>query len=452
MAGTILNPSSVFNTLIAARFEETDAIVRGLRSSVVETAAFDSISQGPSSVRLSGFTADTPAIIAKPLQIGIENFLQLSGALAGFDDTFGQVDLATQALSNQLQGSLIDSPPPINNGAGALLQLNSFLAALDALNAALEEAIDDAIAAREAASDDDEDTVEATERFADFTQRPTEQAIFGSSFSALANDTNLNTQFVSRAAVAAGESVSLDSLIQRSAPDDTGITARRFIVNLRSAPDPDGTFGAGSSLTFLQNGTPIAATQIEISEAELSQFSIQAASGGGTEFRSATLDYVSVIEYDDVDASDTINTGDERGSFQSIAFTSNLERQIQSGNEFAGDTVEDIREFVLGTEAGTAFSQVTINIDDLTVGGVDTDALTAIQSGDLRVKVTETLLDGTVNTAVTDLYVSSANQIIAKFAFGAAELGLQASGISIELRALDSTVDLSNASVFATFP
>ncbi len=454
MAGTVLNPSSVFNTLIAARFEETGAIVRGLRSAVVETAAFDSISQGPSTVRLAGFTADTPAIVAKPLQIGIENFLQLSGAIAGFDDTFGEVGLATQALSNQLQGGLIDSPPSINNGAGALLQLNSFLSALESLNSSLTNAVDDFIEAQEAAAAEEDDEPDETERFLDFTQRPTEGAIFGSTFTGLATDDNLDTLFASRVAAAAGEQVNLASLIQRSAPDNTGVTDRRFIIDLRSAPDADGTIGSGTSLSFFESGVELAGTQIERTLAELSNITVQAAGGGSNSdgFETVSLDYINIIEYDDVSGDDALGAGDERGSFQTIAFTSNLARQEQSGNEFSGDTVEDVREFVLGTEAGTAFSQLTVNISDLLSGGVGTDALSAIQNGELRVLVTETLLDGTVNTAVTDLFVSSSNQIVAKFAFGAAELGLQAQGISVELRALNSNLDISGATVFATFP
>lgn len=428
MAGTILNPSSVFTVLVSAQFEETSAIVRGLRSNLVEPAGFNNITS-PEDITRSGFSADTPAIVSRPFQIQLENLLQLSKSLLGFDDSLGQLDLQTQATINLLDSALIDSPPPIDNVAGAILQLESFLAIVEARNGTTDDDTEaDEDSEESDVTEEDEDDTTVTSRFSDFTTAFSEQTAFGTTFSAVATDDTLNTLFDRRVALSGGATVTLSDLVERSG---TG-TATHYAIDLR------GELGGSGAATLLDETMTAVADNIVITAAELSTFSVQAANGTGA------LDYISIIELSDPGGDGTF---DGRGSMHTIALTNDLEVQDQSGNLTEGDTVEDIREFTFGTESGTAFSQVTLDIS-----GLATDAVTAIQAGDLRVLVTETLPDGTTNTAVTDLHVSSTNTIIAKFAFGAAELGLQQSGITIELRALDSSFDISTALVRATFP
>lgn len=411
---TIFSGGTIFSSLAAGGFRDSglDALSRGLRVVQDPSPRTDLLQQ---EIPIRGYSADTPALFYHPNRLSLSNFLLLSSRNTGPLDVSGGISQAAQNAIFLLQEfALIDRLPFLSNPAEAVLNQAPFGPAV-----IVEMSQEAAAAIADAAT--------PVARLNDFARRPTEATAFGSTYTAVASDASLNSDYYRRVSVAAGNSISLDELVRRSADGAPTHIALSLLSEGGGSPGGEIQDGLGASV----------ADNTVIAYADLADYSYVAP-------LNPNGDYLSFIELSDPDSNSIY---DGRGAYQVTGIgTGEAERRLV---DVAGSVSESYIDYTFYAESGTAVKEV-----DLLFSGIGslghTNAYDAIVAGDLRVLVREELPDGTINRAVTDLYVSEDNTITAKFAF-AAEDGLAANGLSVEVRALDENFDLSMVEVFAIF-
>lgn len=416
MAVTIFAPSDVFATLSTIPFAESAPLARALRSVIIEPDGLNLLNQN-NDLTFRGFTADVPGIQAKPLQLSIDNLLLLGSLTAQFETRLEETNRLSLQVRETLEQAIRNEDRDLRNRADDILE-SSLLAQIfasaeqmDVLEFAPAEAV-------------------AVPKFLDFTRRPTEAGTFGTTYSGVARAADLGSAFISGTSLAAGESVLLSDLLIGS----QSATATNYAVFLRS--ELQGTAEASildAGLNPVANGTVITA-------AELSTFSIQAASGG-----LGSLDYLSIVELRDDTADGTF---EGRGAYRTVAINSSSAAEEGAGG---ANGAEQLKRFEFFTVSGKAFTQIRLDVSGVNSLGF-TDALAAIEGGALRVKVGETLIDGSTNIGQVDRSQSSGDTIVVVFPFQAAEDGLAQNGLDVEIRALDAGFDISTVSVRAEFP
>lgn len=416
VAVTVFDPGNVFVTLSTVPFERTGPLARGLQSAAVEPQGFNVINQ-VQDLTLTGFSADVPGIQSRPVSLAVDNLLLLASLTANFETRLRETRDEFLQLRETLDGAIRNENPNLRNPADSILESSLLAQVMAAAEQAglLETAEPDAI---------------VIPRFLDFTTRPTESAVFGGTYSAIARDGSLSSAVNSRVALAAGDEIALSDLLLGS----QSAQATDYVLSIRSeigtAAEAEILDGLGNPVA---NGTVIAA-------ADLSSYSLRAASGG-----IGALDYLSIVELRDDDSDGTF---EGRGAYQTVAVTSNAAAEDRSEGANGEEAIRDFRFF---TESGTAFTQIRLQIDGLNSLGY-TDALSAIEDGLLRVKVGETLLDGSVNRGQIDRLNSSGNTLVVVFPFQAAEEGLAQNGLDVEIRSLNTSFDIRTVGVRAEFP
>jgi hypothetical protein len=416
---TVLNPGNIFNSLAANGTGEASPLARALRAALIDPQTRNAVDEAPSATQ-PGFALDLPAIVSRPLTLNAENVLLLAAqsVTTRIESLLDEVD----ALQGEIRTALDRANLASGNPAGALLSSLDFAALRQAAQPAEEEAEAVVIAAGAARN--------ANAVLGDFGVRPKEKPVFGSSFSGLATDASLRTQFEGRVALSEGERVSLADLIL--AETAAGGNAREFAVALTGGLQEDGTLADARGSLVDDNGDPIANGTL-IAEADLDTTFFVAA----TNIRA--LDYLSVIEQRQSGGVDP----NERGSLRTVSLSTSLAPRDRVEIE-----EEKIRDFRFFTESGTAFTSIQLDFEGVDDEGV-TEIVDAIAQGYVRVQVTETLDDGSENQAVVDLRESSANRLQADFAFGPAQAGVETTGLKVELRALDPAFDISGISIRA---
>ena len=410
---TVFDTKTVFQTLAATGFNNggVSAISRALRSAL-NPEGLAQLFADP--VERSGFSADTPALFYHPNRLSIDNVLLLSELNSGFGaGGFGAADTsATQVLDSLRENASIDSLPFIRNLSENLLQTAfGILSAASIVTAqTLEEAEEGAVI-----------------RGTDFSFAPSEIQAFDTTYSTVANDSTLNSQFYSRFGLAQGGSVSLDQLVATNA---TG-SPTHYAISLTRG---DGDSASGELLDV--GGNPVSDTLV-LTAAELADYSYSAPTN-------VAWDFLNIIELEDVE-DDGIYEG--RGDFNSIAIVTGEETQ----NAYFGDTTpEQTSNYTFYSEANTVQEELTLIFSGVNSAGF-TDALAAIEAGAFRLIASETLSDGTVNESVVDLHVSALNEIKINFAYSPAADGLQSSGINVNLHVLDTSFNLTGVEVYARF-
>jgi hypothetical protein len=416
VAVTIFAPSDVFATLSTIPFAETSPLARALRSVIIEPDGFNLLNQN-NDLTFRGFTADVPGIQAKPLQLSIDNLLLLGSLTAQFEQRLEETNRLSLQVRDTLEQAIRNEDRNLRNRADDILE-SSLLAQV--LASAEQTGI----------LEDVPDEIIAVPRFLDFTRRATEAGTFGATYSAVARDGALGSAFISGTSLAAGDRVVLSDLLIGS----QSATATNYAVFLTSE------LGGDASATLLDAGLNPVANGTVISAAELSTFSVQASSGGF-----GALDYLSIVELRD----DGLNgTFEGRGAFRTIAVNSSTEAENGAGG---ANGVEQLRTYDFFTASGTAYTQIRLDVSGVNSLGF-TNALDAINGGALRVKVGETLIDGSVNVGQVDRSQSNGDTIVIVFPFQAAEDGLAQNGLDVEIRALDDAFDISTITVRAEFP
>lgn len=426
---TIFSPGSLFSTLAARGGGEAAPLSRALRSALVDPQGFAGVGGAAPQIRV-GLSTDLPALVARPLELAAENVLLLAAETVG--RRLEGLREETDALRREIEDALIDSAPGARNDAGAFLSSLDFAALVEAAQQTL--APDAGPAAQPAQEIAAGAARNPDARLGDFTQRPGEQPVFGAAFTALARDDSLRTQFQGRAALTEGAQVSLADLILAGAETAPGGEARRFAVSLNGGLQEDGTLvGAAGSLVD-DLGQPIA-NGTEIAAADLATTFFRA----GTNVRA--LDYLSVVELRAGAGADP----DRRGAYQTAALSTSLAPQDRIEIE-----EERIRDFTFFTESGGALTSIKLDFSGVDDEGF-TDALAALEAGEIRVKAREIFADGTVNEAVIDRRESSGDRLQADFARGAAQAGVESLGLQVELRALNPDFDISGVALRVAF-
>lgn len=400
----IFQPGNPLSTLAAARFQSESAEARGI-SVVVNPAAFTGLQNAQLTVL--GASADLPSVIFQPIQLSIANLVQLAEAQTGLSLSNSFFLLSRNASFD----AVITREPSLSNPAA------------DTITAAFRT--DDGITLIQVQEDAAEAETAATTsfQFINAQTRPSENFAFGTTFSSVTEDTSLNAIFDSRVGVSSGASVALSDLILRAtdgAPTDFAV---RLLGENRSE--------AAGRLT--QNGSEIG-DDVVIAAEDLDEVFFEAPTGTG-------LDTISFIELRD-DGDD--GSFDGRGAFQTLSVS------FAGEAESRRDGDERIRDFTFAAEPGTAQTRLVLDVTGIDSEGF-TNALDAINGGVLRVQVSETRSDGTINRAVTSLLESDGETIIANFAFSPTVNGASGSSINVELRSLDLDFDISDADVRATF-
>ena len=420
---TLFSQGNVFSTLAAGSFEQSGlaAKARGLR------AALDPLAQvGLQNTPLPrpGFSADTPALFYHPNNLSLQNFLLLAELNTGFTDGFGEPSTdATNALFTLQEFASLDRLPFLLNDAERVLRNAPFgPAVIITLSEEAEEEVEEAI---------------PDPRVSDFTKRPNEVAAFGSTYDAVASDASLDERYVSTVALRAGRTIQLSDLVQRST---TGAPTHYAVSILNEN-------GGGSNGKLLDGGSAEVADSVVLTAAEFATYSYQAGESvsGAT---SPGTDYISIIELSDPGGDGTF---DGRGAFQTVGVTTSREenRTTDRGDVVSGYS-EELIDYKFFAETGRAVEEIRFEFSGINSLGI-TDVVDAINQSKLRIKVSETLNDGSVNEAVVDLYVSSTNTLVANFQRGAANEGFDINGIDVEVRSLDSAFDISNIEVTAKF-
>lgn len=414
---SVFQPSNVFVTLSTIPFQETAPLARALQSVILEPSGFNVLNSNDD-LTFPGFTADVPGIQSRPLQLALDNFLILSSLTAQFESRLQETRQNLLDVQETLQSGIRNSNPAIRNRAESILE-SSLLAQLiaTAQQAGLLEQTP-------------EPSPVAQPKFVDYTFRPTETAVFGSTYSGVTRESGLGSAFVSGTSLAASDQVFLSDLLIGS----QSATATHYAVSIRSE------IGGTAAAEILDAGNNAVANGTVITAAELSTFSIRAASGG-----LGSLDFFSIVELRDPEG-DAIIEG--RGAFQTVSINSGAILEDRSEGS-SGE--EKIRDYTFFTESGKAFTRMRLQISGVNSLGF-TDALAAIEAGALRVKIGETLLDGSVNRGQIDRANSSGDTLVVVFPFQAAEDGIAQNGLDVELRAVDSGFDLSTVTARAEFP
>jgi len=399
---SIFSQSSVF-TALSSLFQREAAQARGLQQ-VVDPAEFGGLLGQEISV--IGASADFSGSIFQPIQISLGNILLLAEAAFGIDtgDFFSD-------RFNRLSFALNDPEPPLQNSVESALR-----------NAAFPQAVSTIVLVQ---AQEEATVVGPTLTFSDFTQRPSENAAFGTTFSSVTNNGSLNTQFAQRVGIPSNSSVALTDLIQFDAT--SGATDIAISLTGENGANPIGEIQDGT-------GTSIG-TSATVDISQLADLTFVAPTSG------IGLDNISFIELSDPGDDGTF---DDRGDFQTTTVS------------FAGaarsrqDLDEDVIDFFFGAEAGTSQVFLALDFSGVNSNGF-TDALSAIEGGDLRVRIFENRSDGTRNEAVTDLFQSSGDRVIGVFPFSPTRNGISGSNIQVEVRALDSSFDISTIDLRAVF-
>ncbi|MTI11310.1 hypothetical protein [Curvivirga aplysinae] len=413
---SVFSENSIFSTLAAAGFAESgvSSLSRAFRTVLDPTGIQGGVVSDTR--QIVGYSNDTPSLFYRPVDIGLTNTLLLSSQVTGVGEggfsASSNTELAQRAYDYLNNQGLIDSLPTIRNIAGSILSNTSFEILL---SEQAQGIVSNAV--NYTAKDLDNLIVS-------YTNRPSELDSFGTTYDGVVEDDNLNTQFFQRISLAQGESINLAELLlanSQGSPTD-------LAIRLLSEVGSDGV------------GTITDSTNTEISKdtvivySDLANYTYTAANNKNT-------DYLSFIELEDADDNGTYEA---RGEYQTVSITTSGER----ADAYDGD--EPTLRYTFYTEDETSTKRLT-----LLISGVDslgyTDALDAIEQNDLRVKASETLPDGNINMAITDLYVSDANDIVVQFAYQQAADGLTENGIDVELRGLETSLDLTGVTVSAIF-
>lgn len=415
MAVSVFDPGNVFVTLSTTPFKETAPLARALQSVAIEPAGFNQLNR-VQDLTLTGYTSDIPGIQARPFELALDNFLILSSLTAQLEQRLTETRTSLLQVRETLADAIRNENPNLRNRADDILNsslLAQLIAATDQTGV-LEDKDDDPV---------------AVPKFLDYTYRPTESAVFGTTLSGATRTAALSSYFVSGVALSAGDEITLDRLLIGNQGAGDG-----FLVSIRNELFDDAT------ARLLRADDSEVANGEFITAAELSTVRLVAGSGG-----LGALDYLSIVEVNE----DGGGGYDERGGYRTVAVTSNADIGVRS----EGDNGEEpIREFYFHTESGVAYSQIRLQFD-----GVDTgtyaDILAAIEAGAVRVKVGETLIDGqSINPGQVDRRNSNGDELVIVFPFQAAEDGLAQNGLEVEVRSLDGSNDISGITVKATFP
>lgn len=398
----VFSQSSVF-TALSTLFQREAAQARGLQQ-VVDPIEFNGLLGQQISV--IGASADFAGSIFQPIQLSIGNIVLLAEAAFGID-----TGNFFENRFNRLSSALNDPTPLLQNSVESVLQ-----------NAAFPEAVSTIVLvqAQETAS-----VTGPTLTFSDFTQRPSENAAFGTTFSSITDDGSLNTQFAQRIGIPSNSSVALTDLIQFDATS----SATDIAISLT------GENGAGA-LGEIQDGTGTsigANATIDISQ--LADLTFVAPTSG------IGLDNISFIELNDPGDDGTF---DSRGDFQTTTVS------FAGAAQSRQDLDEEITDFFFGAESGTSQVFLALDFSGVNSNGF-TDAQSAIEGGDLRVRIFENRSDGTRNEAVTDLFQSNGDRIIGVFPFSPTRNGIFGSNIQVEVRSLNSNFDISTIDLRAVF-
>lgn len=399
----IFQPGNPFTALGLAQFQSESAAARGV-SIVANPAAFSGLQNAQLTV--IGASADLPSVIFQPIQLSISNIVQLAEAQSGLDLS----SIFARLSQNASFAAVIDRQPSLSNPAA-----DTIVAAFRT-----EDRIT-LIQVQENAAEPEPATPGFL--FTDVLTRPSENFAFGTTFSSVATDSSLNTIFNSRVGISSAASVALSDLILRETDGAPSDFAVRLLGENRGE--------AAGRLT--QNGIDIG-DDVVVAAADLADVFFEAPTGAG-------LDTISFIELRD-DGSD--GSFDARGTFQTLSVS--FAGEAQSRRE--GD--ERIRDFVFAAEPGTAQTRIVLDTTGINSQGF-TNALDAINGGDLRVQVREIRPDGTINRAVTSLLESDGERVIANFPFSPTVNGVSGSSIRVELRSLDLDFDIADAEVRTTF-
>ncbi len=416
VAPTVFDNRTVFQTLAASGYKESGVseISRSLRT-VLNPEGLPQLLMDP--FFRSGFSADTPSLFYHPNRLSLENILLLAELNSGFGaGGFGEPDkVATQVLDNIQENITIDSLPFIRN-----LAKDTITTAYAALGATT------LLAAQETPEVISED--ELLIRGTDFARAPLEGGVFGTTYSAVATDTTLNSQFYQRFGFEQGGSIALADLVQSSASG----SPTHYAIRL------SGTDDSNPHGQILDGGGVAVSSDTVLTAAELATYSYSAPTNVG-------WDFLSIIELEDTDSNGSY---EGRGEFTSIGLITGKE----TIDAFYGDdsTPEQTASYTFYNQGGIVQDEFTLVFDGVNSAGF-TDAFAAIDGGAFQVRVSETLADGTVNKAVVDLHVSSANEIKIKFAYSPAEYGMQTTGIKVDLHTLNTNFDLSNVTIYSRF-
>lgn len=404
LSQTIFTQDSLATGIISAGFDTISANALTLRSATDPSGLVGLLG---SSVNVPGVSADLPANLAQPTQISAANIVALAQQQTGLD--LGGF-FETSPFSPLLQG-VFDRPPPLENFAREVIEAS--------LIAAVERAVEEQSEEALAEISGPETTFNAA------FQRPSEAIAFPTfDFSGAAFDSEANSIFFNRVGVPSGGSITLSDILQFASTGD----ADGFAVSLIG--EDGGT--PGGTLT----GPDGAGTELFIPIDELANTTYTPPSTG------IGQDYISIIEVTGEGTAGEPFT--DRGVLQTVSVTYAGESQSrQSGDE-------RITDFFFGAESRSGQTQVRLNITGLSSGTLTT-AADLINAGLLRVRGQENRADGTINSAVTNLYESAGANIILRFPFQTTTNGVTGSIMKFELRSLDLNFSLSGARVFAIF-
>jgi len=397
--------------ILVQAVDPASALPRSLQSTSVAPIGFsDPFNPKADPTLLSGFISDAPTLFSRPIALSLDNIL----ILASFNLSGPIADTPISTVNRQVTQMLFDSLQPSGKFIPDLRN-----AAEDKLNIVATDlqATIITIVAEETAA---EETSTVSPIFPDFNNRPTEQQAFGSTYSAVPDGTDLTTLPLQRVALAGGESVTLaDLLVDTPAGAITDVAVRLQGPTLGT---PGGVLKDGGGTTV--------GNDIVIPYADLANYTYEAPTG-------KVMDYLSLIGLSDPGSDSTY---DERGSFQTVALSSNgtVEPRL--------DGTERIIDYNFQTEGGVSFSQITLTFEDINSLGY-TDAESAIEDGKLRVKINGIVAEGEdPNEATVDLYASSGNTIVGRFVSPGTS-----NGIDVEVRSLDSNFDITGINVRAAF-
>jgi len=419
VAPTIFDSNTIFQTLAAQGLSEfgVSANSRGLRS-VINPVGLSQLMADP--VERSGFSADTPAVFFHPNRISIDNILLLSELNFGYEaGGFGEPDAdATATLNNLRENAAIDSLPFIRNLAeGALTAAYSNLSTAAAITIQVIDEVEQ-----------DDVTIRGT----DFTLAPSENQAFGDTYDSVASNSTLNSQFYTRLGLEQAGSITLDELTSYAA---TGSPTHYAISLSRS----EGDNAAGQLLDASDTETT---DTLVLTAAEMADYSYSAPENVG-------WDFINIIELED---SNNDGTYEGRGNYNSIALIAGEETEdaYYSSEYEVANAPEQTAKYTFYSEAGTSTEEFTLVFSGVSSNGY-TDAFDAIDNGQFQVRVNETFEDGSVNSAIVDMYDSELDEMKIDFAYAQAETGMQSTGISVELHVLDTDFDLSDVEVYARF-
>lgn len=402
LSTTVFTQESLASSVLATQFDSLASLAAALRA-VSDPQPFPGL-QGPGAT-VVGVSPEAPGLLSQPTFIGAGNIVALAQQQTGLDlNAFFE-----PPPFDPLQEGLFIRPPPFNNFAREAIEASL----IQAMARAQAETVEDAGLA---------EIPGPAFTFPSILQRPSENAAFGAAFSSVPLDPSQNSVFFNRIGVPSGGAITLADIQQRAS---TG-AATNFAVSLT------GAFGDAPGGALSLGGTALAENSI-IAASDLANVTYTPPRVG------IGLDNISLIELRDDGADGSF---DARGVFQTVALT------FAGAAQFRRDGDERIRDFFFGAEDRTVQTQVVVAVSGVNSLGF-TNALDAINAGNLRIRGLENRSDGSINRAVTNLYESSANSIVLRFPFLPTQNGASGSNIQVEVRSLDLNFDISTISLFA---